>query len=140
MKILLPVDGSEFTKRTLAYIAAHDELLGKGHEYVAVTVVPPIPVHAARFLDRATLDEYAKEQAEEVLKPITEFAAQQGWNFRSTHVAGHAADAIAALADKEKPGLIVMGTHGRSSFGNVVLGSVANGVLARCKVPVLLIR
>lgn len=26
MKILLPVDGSECTKRMLAYIAAHDEL------------------------------------------------------------------------------------------------------------------
>jgi len=33
-----------------------------------------------------------------------------------------------------------MGTHGHSSLGNVILGSVASGVLARCKVPVLLIR
>jgi nucleotide-binding universal stress UspA family protein len=36
--------------------------------------------------------------------------------------------------------LIVMGSHGHSSLGNVVLGSVANRVLARCKTPVLLIR
>jgi nucleotide-binding universal stress UspA family protein len=33
-----------------------------------------------------------------------------------------------------------MGTHGRSSLGNVVLGSVASGVLARSRRPVLLIR
>jgi nucleotide-binding universal stress UspA family protein len=34
----------------------------------------------------------------------------------------------------------VMGTHGHTALGNVVLGSVASGVLARSKVPVLLIR
>jgi len=33
MKILLPIDGSDYTKRMLSYIAAHDELLGSGHEY-----------------------------------------------------------------------------------------------------------
>ena len=43
MKILLPVDGSEYTKRMLAYVAAHDELLGGDHEYFVLTVVPSIP-------------------------------------------------------------------------------------------------
>jgi nucleotide-binding universal stress UspA family protein len=38
-----------------------------------------------------------------------------------------------------QPDLIVMGTHGHSALGNVVMGSVATGVLARCKAPVLLI-
>ena len=47
---------------------------------------------------------------------------------------------IAAAAEKEHAELIVMGTYGHSSLGNVVLGSVASGVLARSKVPVLLIR
>ena len=31
MKILVPVDGSPFTKRMLAYLAAHDEWLGGAH-------------------------------------------------------------------------------------------------------------
>jgi len=39
MKILLAVDGSAVTKRTLSYIAAHDELLGSEHEYIVVSVV-----------------------------------------------------------------------------------------------------
>ncbi len=140
MKILLPVDGSDYTKRTFAYIAAHDELLGAGHEYTVLTVVTPVPAHAARFLDRGALDDYYTEQAEEVLRPLRKFADQTGWKVRALHVQGHAAEAIAAFAAAEKPDLIVMGTHGHSSIGNVVLGSVANGVLARCKVPVLLIR
>ena len=139
MKILLPVDGSDYTKRMLAYIAAHDELLGPGHEYVIVTAIPQIPAHASRFLDRSTIEDYYRSQAEEVLRPVLRFAEQQAWRIRATHVPGYAPDVIAAFATAEKPDLIVMGTHGHTSLGNVVLGSVATGVIARCKVPVLLI-
>jgi nucleotide-binding universal stress UspA family protein len=140
MKILLPVDGSDYTKRMLSYIAAHDELLGAGHEYLFFTAVAPVPAHAARFLDRTTLDSYHSSQADEVLRPVKMFADQQGWKVRTAHVAGHPAEAIVNLADAEKPDLIVMGTHGHSALGNMVLGSVASGVLARCRVPVLLVR
>jgi nucleotide-binding universal stress UspA family protein len=53
---------------------------------------------------------------------------------------GHASEEIAVLANEASPDLIVMGSHGHSALGNVALGSVANGVLARCKTPVLLVR
>jgi nucleotide-binding universal stress UspA family protein len=140
MKILLPVDGSPYTKRMLSYLAAHDELLGRGHEYTIFTAVVPIPAYATRFLERGTVNGYYDEQAELVLKPVRTFAEQQRWTMRVSHTHGHAADAIVAIAEAEKADLIVMGTHGHSALGNVVLGSVASGVLARCKVPVLLIR
>ena len=140
MKVLLPVDGSDYTKRMLSFIAAHGELMGGGHEYTVFTAIPPVPTYAARFLDHVTLDGYYRDQAEEVLRPVREFADQLGWKLREVHVSGYAADAIATFADAEKPDLIMMGTHGHSALGNVILGSVASGVLARCKVPVLLIR
>ncbi len=140
MKILLPVDGSHHTKRMLSYLAAHDELLGRGHEYVAFTAITPIPAYASRMVDRDTIDGYYEEQAQLVLGPVRAFAEQQGWSFRVTHAHGHAAEAIAAIAATEKADLIVMGTHGHSSLANVILGSVTTGVLARTKVPVLLIR
>jgi nucleotide-binding universal stress UspA family protein len=140
MKILLPVDGSEYTQRVLNYIGAHNELLGPGHEYTAFTAIPSIPAHAARFLDRATVEDYYKDLAEQVLKPVEAFAAQQGWKLKVAYVHGPAAEAIAAFANEHKPDLIVMGTHGHSALGNVILGSVASGVLARCTTPVLLIR
>jgi len=140
MKILLPVDGSDHTKRMLAYIAAHDELLGAGHEYLVFTAVAPVPTHAARFLDPGMLESYYRDQAEEVLGPVRKFAERHGWTVRTAHGAGQASEAIAHFVDAEKPELIVMGTHGHGALGNMLLGSVANGVLARCRVPVLLIR
>lgn len=140
MNILLPVDGSDYTKRMLAYIAAHDELLGAGHEYTVFTSTPAIPPHAASFLDKSLIQKYYADEAEEVFKPVRAFLQQQGWKARFTHASGPAADAIAEFVATEKPDLIVMGTHGHTALGSVILGSVTTGVLARCKVPVLLVR
>lgn len=140
MKILLPVDGSDYTKRMLAYIAAHDELLGAGPEFTFFTAVMQIPPHAARFLDRGVLDGYYDEQAEQVFKPLRAFAEQQHWKFRMVHGHGHPAEEIARTADAGHFDLVVMGSHGHSALSSAILGSVASGVLARCKTPVLLVR
>lgn len=140
MKILLPIDGSDYTKRMLSYIAAHDELLGAGHQYLMFTAVAPVPADAARLLDHATVESYYRNQADEVLRPVKSFADQQGWKVRTAHAPGQATEAIAEFVDAEKPDLIVMGTHGHSALGNMLLGSVSSGVMARCRVPVLLIR
>ncbi|HYN62648.1 MAG TPA: universal stress protein [Rubrivivax sp.] len=140
MKILLPVDGSKYTKRMLSYIAAHDELLGSGHEYLLFTAVPSLTSRAAEFFDRRAIDEYYEDEAERVLRSARTFAEKKGWKVRSAHSHGHAAEEIALFAKTQKPNLIVMGTHGHSALANAVLGSVANGVLARCKVPMLFIR
>jgi nucleotide-binding universal stress UspA family protein len=140
MKILLPVDGSKYTRRMLAYIAAHDELLGRDHDYLLFTVVPRLSNRAASFFDRHTLQAYYQDEAQAVLRAPLAFAARQGWALRSGHAAGHAPEEIARIAAREKPDLIVMGTHGHSALGSAVLGSVAQGVLARCRAPVLLVR
>ena len=46
MRILLAVDGSAYTQKMLDYLAAHDEMLGPGHQYSAITVQPPLPPRA----------------------------------------------------------------------------------------------
>jgi len=140
MKVLLAVDGSAYTKRMLAYLAAHDELLGTGCEYLAITVVASITARAARFLDKQVVDDYYQDEAEAVLQPVQAFAKMQGWSLRVLKTHGHAAETIAEVAREEKADLIVMGSHGHSALGNMVMGSVAMSVMARCSVPALLIR
>lgn len=140
MKILLPVDGSAYTLRALDYIANSAELFGPRHTYEALTVVAQIPAHAARFLDRGVLDDHYRDEAEKVLAPVREFGHRHGLTIATHHASGHAAQAIAAFAQSEKIGLIVMGSHGHSALANIVLGSVATGVLAHCKVPVVIVR
>jgi nucleotide-binding universal stress UspA family protein len=47
------------------------------------------------------------------------------------------ADAIVACADSEHCDLIVIGSHGRGTIRQLLLGSVTTRALALCKVPVL---
>jgi len=140
MKILLAVDGSPCTRRMLAYIAAHDELLKTGHDFTALTVVPPIPQHAASYLSTDVIHSYYAEQAEQVLKPVRAFAQQNGWTLDTRQVVGHAGDVIAELAESGKYDLVIMGSHGHGALTGAVLGSVATRVLAKCQTPVLLVR
>jgi nucleotide-binding universal stress UspA family protein len=140
MKVLLAVDGSDYTKRMLAYLAAHEELLGAGNLFTALNVTLAIPARIARFIDKATIDSHGEEEANDVFKPIRAFAQQQHWDFSTAHVQGPAAEAIANYARDTKPDLIIMGSHGHSALASVVMGSTASGVLARCEVPVLLVR
>ena len=140
MKILLAVDGSEYTRRMLDYIATHPDLFDRSHEYVALTVVPAVPPRVRGYIDRSTLDDYYAEQAEAVLAPVRERGAQLGWNFTVLHKTGHAPDLIATTADEGKFDMLVMGSHGHSPMASLMLGSVASRVLAHCTTPVLIVR
>jgi nucleotide-binding universal stress UspA family protein len=140
MKILLAVDGSTCTKQMLAYLAAHDEFLGAGHDYTVLTVTMPVPAHAKGFFDRETVANYYRAEADDVLKPVRAFVAQQKWNASFVEKVGHAPTVISELADSGHFDLVVMGSHGHSSIGSVVLGSVTTRVLNHCKTPVLVIR
>jgi nucleotide-binding universal stress UspA family protein len=141
MKILVPVDGSPFTKRMLAYLAAHDEWLGGTHDYTLLHAVPPVPARAAAVLDRDILKGYYDDSAERVFKPIRAFLAKHPeLKVKYTTKTGVASDVIAESAKKGDFDLVVMGSHGHGSLSNLVMGSVATKVIAQCKVPVLLVR
>ena len=140
MKILVPVDGSTFTKRMLAYLAAHDEWLGGAHQYTLLHVAPAVPPRAAAVLDKSVLQGHYAEESEKVFKPIRAFFARQKIDVAFVAKVGPAADAISALAVKGKFDLIMMGSHGHGLIGSVVLGSVTTKVMAQCDTPVLVIR
>lgn len=140
MKVLLPVDGSVYTQRMLDYVAAHDSMFGADRQYIVLTVVPPIPARVASFLSRSTIDEYYRDEADKVLQPVRSFLEEKDLPFQASFAVGHAAEVIAAQAATQAPDLVVMGSHGHSTLGTVILGSVSAGVLAKCTAPVLLVR
>lgn len=140
MKILVAVDGSSYSKRMLAYLAAHDEWLGNAHQYTVVHAVPAVPPRAAAVLDKEVLKSYYDDEAEKVLKTIRSFFGKQKIQAEFISKVGPAADVIAALANKGKFDLLMLGSHGHSTLGNLVMGSVATKVMAHCTAPVLLVR
>jgi nucleotide-binding universal stress UspA family protein len=140
MKILAAVDGSSYTKRMLAYLAAHDEWLGAHHRYTLLHAVPAVPPRAAAVLDKATLKAYYEDSAEKVFKPIRSFFARQGLQADYQWKIGPAGDVIAEAAKKGGYDLLILGSHGHGALTNLVMGSVATKVLANCSTPALLIR
>lgn len=140
MKILIAADGSAYSKRVLAYLAAHDELLGPAHQYTVLTAVPPVPPRAAAALDKETLRSYYAEEGEKVLKPIRAFLKKQGVDADCVSKVGAAYEVISKSAEGGKFDLLIMGSHGHGNLTNLVMGSVVNKVLAHCKTPVLLVR
>jgi nucleotide-binding universal stress UspA family protein len=86
------------------------------------------------------VDGYHREEAEKVLAPVTKFLVRHGIEAKSMAKVGHAGEIISKTAEAGKFDMVVMGSHGHGTWGNLVMGSVATQVLANCKVPVLLVR
>lgn len=140
MNILLAVDGSTYTKKMLAYLAAHEEMLDTNHTYTAITVQPQLPPRARAALGKEVVEKYHAEEGEKVLAPVIKFMARHGVDLKSTIKVGPAGETIAKVAETGKYDLVIMGTHGHGSLGKLVMGSVSTQVLANCTVPVLLVR
>ena len=140
MNILIAADGSSYTKRMLAYLAAHDEWLGASHKYTVMTVVMALPARAVAVLDREVVKSYYDDEAEKVFRPIRVFFSRQGISASFLAKVGSAAELIARQAETGKFDLLMMGSHGHGNLVNLVTGSVVTKVLAQCKTPLLLVR
>lgn len=140
MKILISADGSPYTKRMLAYVVAHPEFFGPQHDYTVLTAVPSVPPRASVVIDKETLRDYYTEEADKVLAPVRAYAQEKGLPVKTEYKVGPPAEVISTTATNGKFDLIVMGTHGHSTLGKLVMGSVTTNVVAHCSVPVLLLR
>ena len=140
MKILLAVDGSKYTKKMLAYLTTHDEQFSAKNDYTVLTVQAQLPARARAAVGKDIVDGYHAEEAEKVLGPVCKFLVRHNINPKSTFKIGNAGETIAKFAETGKFDLLIMGSHGHSALGNLVMGSVATQVLAHCGVPVMLVR
>ena len=140
MKILLAVDGSEYTKRMLAYLTTHDGLFTPDNDYTIFTAQPELPARARAAVGKEIVDKYHIEEAERILAPVSKFLLRHGIDAKSQWKIGPAGESIAKLAKSGKFDLVIMGSHGHGSMVNLVMGSITTKVLASCVVPVLLVR
>lgn len=140
MKILLAVDGSPYTKKMLAYLTTHLEMFDPSNAFTLFTVQTPLPPRARAAVGADVANSYYAEGAEKVTAPVVKFLKRHGIDAKVVHKTGSAGELIAKQAEAGGHDLVMMGSHGHSALGNLVMGSVATQVLAHCKVPVLLVR
>lgn len=140
MKILIAVDGSIYTDHALEFLASRQSALATSPEIEMLSVVPQIPAGALRFVERDVLEGYYKDCSEKVFKPIRKFLRGKDLPVTEVYMVGDPAESVTNEVDRVKPDLLVMGSRGRSNLKGLLLGSVTRGVLARTKVPLLIVR
>jgi nucleotide-binding universal stress UspA family protein len=138
MKILLAVDGSDYTRKMLDYVAAQP-LFDERHEYTVFNAQPPLPGHASAAVGAEGTRKYHEEEAQKALEPALARLRERGFRVSSAWKTGAAGETVARFAQEGGYELVIMGTHGYGALGRLVMGSVTTQVLARCTTPVLLV-
>lgn len=142
-KILVPTDFSEYSAPALTYgcaIAARfDSQLHLLHVCPDPAMLMPesAGLGAAGVLDQG--DEWERS-AKEKLQNLPE----DGWETSSEVVrtvrTGSAYYEIINYAKEQDIDLIVLGTHGRSGFSHLLMGSVAENIVRKSPCPVLTVK
>ena len=138
MKIVLAADGSKFTGKAVAFLLKQEDwAYNRANEIIVVNVQARL---TSRSLVLSELAAFYKAEAEAVLRPVERMLRRHKVVYRSVWAVGYPAKEIVGLAKREKAQLIVMGTRGRSKFGRVFMGSVAQEVVSASTVPVVLVK
>ncbi len=142
-RILIATDLSETSLEAVSTGAALAKALGA--DVLLVTVLDPVPYVAAVDLEGGS-DVWAQflDDAEANLKKRLEELRVEKFDEGTCDVAvlreSGAAQAIAEFAEDRGADLIVVGSHGRTGFKRVLLGSVAEKVVRLAKCPVFVAR
>ena len=138
-KILVPFDGSGYSKK--AYEKALEIAEKFESELIVMTVIQSkISDSAGMSLTRMEeIQDEEEDAASVMLKQLEDKAKAKNISFSIQIIHNpSSSEGIVNYADGNNVDLVVMGSHGRTGFRKIVLGSVANGVVARAKCPVLI--
>lgn len=142
-RILVPVDDSTAALHALKEACQLAKQLGAAILAVHVVDVAQFDWGAPTFNDAAALRKAVEATGVKVLEKSQAELEAAGVRYDSL-IMESAGDKIADLlieqAEAENCDLIVMGTHGFSGLMHLLMGSVAEGVVRKSDVPVLLVR
>lgn len=140
-KLLLPVDGSEASLRAVERLLTLRDWYREPPEINLLNVQHVLHRDVSQFISAEDMKGYYHDEGLKELAAARERLDRAGVAYRHHVVIGDlAAETIAHFAREHGMGQILMCTHGRSAVADLVLGSVAKGVLQHTDVPVTLVR
>lgn len=142
--MLVPVDGSELSERAMTEsIALARKLNATVTGFVAEpdTALPAVGRHPSVVLrENEQAEAAAASHARHILARFRSLAEQAGVTFHGHFArAAHVDEAIVKAAEQYHCDMVVMVTHGRGAFGELLFGSHTKSVIARCKLPLLVL-
>ena len=142
MRILVAVDGSKCSLAAVKSLARHADWYREQPAVELVHVHLPVPpVHGlGKVVGRKDIERYYQEEGEAALAEARRLLDAAGVPYSTRVLVGPVAETLVEHAAAQGCDLIVVGSHGRSELGNLLLGSVATKVLHLAPVPVLVVR
>ena len=138
-KLLVPVDGSENSRRALEEAIFLSKKLDA--QITALHVMekaPTVYIHPQKELEEL-LKNYRKE-SEQILEKCQEIGKSNSIELNTAISEGDVASKIIQYVEKGRFDMIVMGHRGSGKFKEMVLGSVSEKVLHLTKCSVLIVR
>jgi len=144
-KILITTDGSAVSSKTACAGVAFAQQMGADvlalfvapeYQYpIYVEIIPPSYPSEEEY--RAAM----RRAGSDHVQPVLDACQAKGLRCEGlTAFAENTAQKIVDVASQHGCDLIFMGSHGRSGWGQLLLGSVTNKVLSHSKIPVLVHR
>ena len=142
-KILYPTDFSEEAIKALAYVKKLRQ--SGGREVIVLHVINQRIIDGLMRIAmtdtdidkwRAKAEDVARESIEEIKRELEKL----GFHVTTVVRTGYPGTEILDVEGKEAPTIIVIGSHGRTNLGDMVLGSVSRQVIRKCKGPVMVIK
>lgn len=142
--LLVPIDGSELSERAAQVSLDLARQLGARVTGFVAEPMPPLPTMATNpaVYARDSDEHLARTEAHAraVLKRFGERAAEKGVAYDGKFQRTDTVDeAIVKAATEFDCDLIVMVTHGRGAFGELLFGSHTKNVMSRTKLPILVL-
>lgn len=119
MKILLPIDGSEYSKNAIDFVASRTTVLGNNPTIELLNIQVPLPARASRLVGREALDRYYEEEADKVFTSARKVLKRDNITVTEAYRIGAPDEMIAQEADKLPADLIVMGSRGLTALKGI---------------------
>lgn len=140
--VLIPVDDSPLAETALDFALTQ---FPEAHLTI-LHVIDPVegsyaadPTYGDVWYDEGWFDRVT-ERSEEFLGALRERASDHAGPVDVELVNGRPAREIISFADEADIDHVVMGSHGRTGFNRILLGSVTETVVRRSPVPVTVVR
>ena len=142
-KILVCLDGSSLAEQVLPFVT--EVALGCGSRVVLleVTMPPSATVEPLTGFYRTTpIEEILREEEEAraYLKKVAQRLRKKGLTVSCVTVPGDPGETIVGYAKENAVDLVALSTHGRSGLQRLAFGSVADFVLKKSGLPILIRR